>query len=153
MAYCTYQLWNGLLPFEVTVRREVESNLAGVDPRFVAIVIMAFVALCVMDVLLGFLQWCNISLLGQSAICFMLGVADLLRRIYRTKCLYTYLWTSRSCRPGLSGSSLCYPSPRSLSLVNRFANPWHCVHSSHLGKLPEGRSRTGASPFFRRNTN
>jgi hypothetical protein len=70
IAYRGHQLWNGLLPFEVTVRREIESNLASVDPRFVAIVIMAFVALCVMDMLLAFLQWCNISLLGQSVILF-----------------------------------------------------------------------------------
>jgi len=68
MAYRSHQLWNGLLPFEVTIRHEIESNLASVDPRFVAIVTMAFVALCVVDTLLGFLQWCNISLLGQSAI-------------------------------------------------------------------------------------
>jgi hypothetical protein len=138
-AYRSHQVNNGLVPFEVTVRREIESNLASVDPRFVAIVTMAFVALCVVDMLLGFLQSCNISLLGQSAHSFfMLGVTDLLRRIYRSKCLNTYLWASRSRCPHLSGASLCYFSPRSLSLVNRFANPCHCVHFSHLGKLPEG---------------
>jgi len=63
IAYRIYQLRNDLVPFEVTVRREIESNLASVDPRFVAIVVMAFVALCVVDMLLGFLQLC-ISLLG-----------------------------------------------------------------------------------------
>ena len=68
--YRFYQLYNGLVPFEVTVRREFESNLASVDPRFVAIVIMAFVALCVVDILLGCLQCWNISLFGQSAILF-----------------------------------------------------------------------------------
>jgi hypothetical protein len=67
VSYRSYQLNNDLVPFEVTVRREIESNLASVDPRFVAIVTMAFVSLCVMDMLLGFLQSCNISLLGQSA--------------------------------------------------------------------------------------
>lgn len=65
-----HQLRNGVVPFEVTVRREIENNLASVDPRFVAIVIMAFVALCVLDMLLGCLQWCNIPLFGQSAISF-----------------------------------------------------------------------------------
>ena len=50
--------------FEVTVRREIENNLASVDPRFVAIVTMVFVVLCVVDMLLAFLQLCNISLLG-----------------------------------------------------------------------------------------
>ena len=65
-----YQLREGLIPIEVTVRREIESNLASVDPRFVAIVIMAFVPLCVLDMLLGCLQWCNIPLFGQSAILF-----------------------------------------------------------------------------------
>lgn len=67
IAYRSYQLNNGLVPFEVTVRREIESNLASVDPRFVAIVTMAFVSLCVVDMFLGFLQSCNISLLGQYA--------------------------------------------------------------------------------------
>ena len=55
---------NDLSSFEVTVRHGIESNLASVDPRFVAIVIMVVVALCVVDMLLAFLQWCNISLLG-----------------------------------------------------------------------------------------
>ena len=70
MPYRSHQLKNGLLPFEVTVRREIENSLASVDPRFVAIVTMAFVALCVVDVLLGLFQLCNISLFGQLAVLF-----------------------------------------------------------------------------------
>lgn len=62
--YLIFSFKNYLPSFEVTVRREIESNLASVDPRFVAFVIMAIVALCVVDMLLGFLQWCNIPLLG-----------------------------------------------------------------------------------------
>ena len=67
MPYRSHQLNNGLVPFEVTVRHAFERNLASVDPRFVAIVTMAFVYLCVVDMFLSFLQSCNIPLLGQSA--------------------------------------------------------------------------------------
>lgn len=75
--FCIYQQ----VPFRVTVRHEIESNLASIDPRFVAIVTMAFVSLCVVDLLLAFLQLCKFSLLGQSAhpIC---GPSDLLTSSY-----------------------------------------------------------------------
>lgn len=62
--YFSPYLGDDLAWFKLTVCHKIESNLASVDPHFVAIVIMAFVALCVVDMLLGFLQWCNISLLG-----------------------------------------------------------------------------------------
>jgi hypothetical protein len=137
-AYRNYQLNNGLVPFEVTVRREIENNLASVDPRFVAIVTMAFVALCGMDMLLCLLQSCNISLLGQSTLLFAFVTTDVPRHIYRFQCLDTYLWASRSRLPHLSGASLCCLSPWSFSLVDRLADPCYCVHLSHLGKLPEG---------------
>ena len=71
ICYVNYPLVTGnLAPFEVTVRREIQSRLASVDPRFVAIVTMAFVALCVLDMFLGSLQMFDISLLGQTAALF-----------------------------------------------------------------------------------
>ena len=79
----------------------------------------------------------------------MLEVAGSLCRNYRTKRLYVYLWTSCSRRPHLSGFGLCHLSPRPLSLVDRLANSYRGKYFSHMGKLPEDRSRTGASFFSR----